>query len=91
MVFISIKPSALPVNIRAQQLHSGEIDHIVLRGEFLTDVGQWQRGVLYSTGNEGWLQVGLYVTMPAGRYRVEWFGKLESSPSEEIGFVDVFL
>lgn len=59
---------------------------------FLTDVGERDAGgaTLRAGGRAGYLQYGPGMPLKAGAYRVRWVGVLESTPSPEIGFVEVW-
>lgn len=59
---------------------------------FLTDVGERNpvAGTLRTTGRAGYLEYGPRIPLKKGSYRARWIGTVESAPSGQLGFVEVW-
>jgi len=69
----------------------GKVDRLVVRWpeNRPTLVGEWKNDDLQSTGRAGYLQVGPYISLPAGSYHVEWHGRVDHASAADVGRVDV--
>jgi arabinofuranosyltransferase len=59
---------------------------------FLTDVGDRNQvaGTLRTTGRPGYLQYGPRIPLKKGSYTARWIGTVESAPSGNLGFAEVW-
>lgn len=65
-----------------------QTEYIPGDGQIITASGKYSKTAksFFSTGNEGALVWGPFVTLPPGRYRIEWFGAAagQSEPTFEV-------